>query len=79
MIIKILLGILGLMAIGGLLYLLHRWAIVLEDRGYIYYREKPQGGGSNVLFEMDKLTRPSVEHVQQVYDGEHESQENDGD
>lgn len=57
---------------------LHRWLISLEDRGYIYYRKRPRGGSSGVFFELDKLTRPSIEHVQKAMDSEVESQENDG-
>lgn len=59
-------------------YRLHRWLISLEDRGYIYYRTKPRGGGGGVFMELDKLIRPSVEHVQKAMDTEVESQENDG-
>lgn len=59
-------------------YGLHKWLLSLERRGYIYYREKPRGGSGGALFELDKLTRPSVEHVVEAMDGEVESQEHDG-
>ena len=61
-----------------LLYRLHHLSIYLEDRGYIYYRTKPRGGGGSVFSEIDKLTRPSIEHVERAMDTEVESQENDG-
>lgn len=58
---------------------LHRFLIRLEEHGYIYYREKPEGGsGGATLFELDKLTRPSVEHVQQAMDTKVQTDENDG-
>ena len=57
---------------------LHRWLISLEDRGYIYYRTRSRGSGGGVFMELDKLTRPSVEHVQKAMDTEVESQEIDG-
>lgn len=63
----------------GLALRLHRWLISLEDRGYIYYRTRSRGsGGGGVFMELDKLTRPSVEHVQKAMDTEVESQEIDG-
>jgi hypothetical protein len=49
----------------------HRFCIALEDRGYLYYRTRPRGGGggmSGVLSELDRLTRPSVQHVVEVRD-----------
>ncbi len=58
---------------------LHRWLITLEERGYIYYRQKPRGGGGGALIEFDKLTRPSVEHIQKAMDKEVESEKIDGD
>ncbi len=76
--LNILAGVAAVIAIGSLIYALHRWLISLENRGYIYYRKQPRGGGSSVFFELDKLTRPSVEHTQKAMDSEVESQENDG-
>ena len=64
-----LLGLAVLGASGLLLWGLHRFCIHLEDRGYLYYRQSPQGGGaSGVLQELDRLTRPSVEHVLEAQD-----------
>jgi len=68
----------ALLLIAGLVHRLHYWLISLEDRGYIYYRTKPRGGGGSVFLELDKMTRPSVEHVQKAMDTVFESQENRG-
>src|SRR5262245_26398735 len=48
---------------------LHRLCIRLEEWGYIYYRQSSGGRGSgigSVFLELDRLTRPSVEHVVEV-------------
>ena len=76
--LNILAWVAAVLIAGGVADRLHHWLVSLEDRGYIYYRKKPRGGGGGVFFEMDKLTRPSVEHVQKAMDTEAESQENDG-
>ena len=48
---------------------LHRLAIALEDRGYLYYRRPGTGGGGGgVLHEIDRLTRPSVQHIVEAED-----------
>lgn len=79
-ILAILIGLAVVIGVPACLYGLHRFAIHLEDRGYIYYRNKPAGGGmSGAMFEMDKLTRPSVEHVAKAQEFQAESQEHDGD
>lgn len=64
----------------GLGWLFHRICTRLEEAGYLYYR-KSGGGGSagGVLYELDKLTRPSVEHVIDVQDTIKEEAEIDGD
>lgn len=56
----------GLLAISG--WGLHRLCIALEDRGYIYYRTKPQSGSNSAMLEIDRLVRPAVEHVISVRD-----------
>lgn len=55
----------GLIAVVALLWGLHRLAIYLEDQGLLYYRKGSDSGsaGGSVLMELDRLTRPSVEHV----------------
>ena len=63
-------------AIAG--YSLHRWLLSLERRGYINYLKKPRSGGGGVFFELDKLTRPSIEHVSRAMETDVESQENEG-
>lgn len=69
-------GAICLVAFAG--YRLHLWLIKLEERGYIYYRTKSRGSGSGVFFEIDKLTRPSIENTQKAMDLEVESQTNEG-
>lgn len=63
---------------GAALYGLHRGLMFLEKRGYIYYLEKPQGGGGSAFLELDKLIRPSVEYHQEAEDKKVVSQERDG-
>jgi hypothetical protein len=48
---------------------LHRFLVLLEDRGYIYYRQRPAGGGTgpaSLLMEIDRIARPSVQHTVEV-------------
>lgn len=78
--IKSALTIGALLLIPIVLFGIHRFCIRLEERGYIYYRTKPSGSGvAGAVFEIDKLIRPSTEHVVSTLDGEHESQTQDGD
>lgn len=60
-------GVASFMIVAGLLTMagwgLHRLFIALEDRGYIYYRTKPQSGSNSAMLEIDRLVRPSIEHV----------------
>jgi hypothetical protein len=48
----------------------HRLCMHLEERGYLYYRSRPKGGSglAGVLNGIDRLTRPSIEHVIRVDD-----------
>jgi hypothetical protein len=64
--------------LGVAVFGLHRLLLRLENRGYIYYRKKPRGGGGVAFLELDRLVRPSIEHVQRANDVIVESQENDG-
>jgi len=76
---KSILIIAGVFLIPVVLYGLHRFCIRLEERGYIYYRTKSSGSGlAGAVFEVDKLIRPSTEHVVATLDSEHESQTQDG-
>ena len=50
------------------LYGLHRLCLRLEDRGLLYYRRRSGGGIGNVLQPLDRMTRPSIEHIEHVQD-----------
>ena len=46
----------GVAILAGVGWSLHRFAIRLEDAGYLYYRKQsPTGGGGSVFGEVDKL------------------------
>lgn len=65
----IVVGIAGVGILVALGWSLHRLCIRLEDAGYLYYRKSGTGGGSTaVLHELDRLTRPTIEHVERVDD-----------
>lgn len=72
-------GVACVAGIVGACFLFHRFLISLEERGYIYYRKKSPGSSGGVFFEIDKLTRPSIEHVERAMDAKIESQENGDD
>ena len=59
-------------ALVGFGWLFHRICTRLEDAGYLYYRKNKGGGGgvTGALSELDKLTRPSIQHVIEVEDTE---------
>lgn len=40
----------------------------LEKAGIFTQREERTGSGGGLLFELDKLTRPSIEHVVEAQD-----------
>lgn len=63
----IVLGFAGVVAAG---WGLHRLCLLLDERGYLYYRTRSKGGGglAGVFQDMDRLTRPSIEHVIRVQD-----------
>jgi hypothetical protein len=46
---------------------LYRLSKRLEKAGLLAQRER-SGAGAGLLFELDKLTRPSIEHVAQTQD-----------
>ncbi len=76
---KIGLWIVATLALSLAVYGLHWWFLSLEQRGIINYLKKPAGGGlSSSMLELDKLTRPSVEHVIEAQDFRGESQEHNG-
>jgi hypothetical protein len=46
------------------LYLLHRLALYLEARGYLYYRHrKPTPGGVPPFLPLQSIVEPQVEHL----------------
>jgi hypothetical protein len=52
--------------VGGLaaLYGLHRLALRLEDRGYLYYlRKKPSGSAAGCFVALQRAVEPQVQHV----------------
>lgn len=57
---------------------LHHWLLSLEKRGAIRYIRSQHGSASNVFMEMDKLTNPSIEYVQEAEDRIVQSQEQGG-
>jgi hypothetical protein len=71
-------GGIGLLIAAG--WALHRFCIALEERGYLYYRTRPQGGSmSGFLNELDRFVRPSIQHVEEVRDESRRKQnENEG-
>ena len=77
--LQAILWFMGLILVAVAIVGLHRGLVSLEKRGYIYYREKPRGGGGSAFLELDRLVRPSIEHVQRADDVIVESQKNAGD
>ena len=76
--LQILFWLMCVALLGAAFFGLHRLLVTLEKRGYIYYREKSGGGGGGVFLELDRLIRPSIEHVQKADDVIVESQKNEG-
>jgi hypothetical protein len=60
----------GLCCLVLLLRGLHKLCVYLEDRNLLYYRRRPHGGScvASALFEMDRVTRPSVQYTLEVND-----------
>jgi len=72
----------GAMLVGfvaGFVWTFHCMCLKLEDAGYLYYRNSSGNGGGGVLYELDRLTRPSIEHVIEMHDPVKHEQEIDGD
>ena len=76
--LQIIAWLMGFMLLGVAVFGLHRCLVSLENRGYIYYLKKPRWGGGGGFLELERLIRPSIEHVQKANDVIVESQENDG-
>jgi hypothetical protein len=49
---------------------LHKLCIYLEDRNLLYYRRRPKGCSpvASALFELDRVTRPSIQYTLEVDD-----------
>ena len=61
----------GIGALAAVGWGLHRTCLKLEELGYIYYRQRPQGRGggpAGMLNELDRMTRPSIEYVVEAQD-----------
>ncbi|HJV23469.1 MAG TPA: hypothetical protein VJ570_12275 [Holophagaceae bacterium] len=57
---------LWLLAVPGL-YGLHRLALRMEARGWIYYRKAGSGGAlGGVLQDLEQHVRPQIRHVREV-------------
>ena len=55
------------MKIGLALFVLHRLALWMESKGWIYYKHKSPGAGAgNALQELNAFMRPSVRHTQEI-------------
>lgn len=69
--------------VGGVvvaLFLIDRFALWAEERGWIYWRRKRAKTGAlgSALMEMDTLTNPSAQHVVEAKDAKKlEEREND--
>lgn len=59
-------GAIGLLVAAG--WLLHRLCLKLEQWGYLYYRQRPTGSSAGVFLEMDRLVRPSIQHIVEAED-----------
>ena len=54
------------LAVAGVL--LHRLAIWMETKGWIFYRttRMPAGAAANAMLELEKLWNPPVEHILEI-------------
>jgi hypothetical protein len=74
------LGLLVLIAAGA--YLLHRVALVAEERGWIRYTKGGTAGVGNVMQELDVILqpqRPTLEVIEREQDRAERACEDDGD
>ncbi len=63
------------------LYALHRLALWMESRGWIYYRKHKRGTAAmgSVMLEIQSFYRPSVEHVIEQKQEERREEDDSGD
>ncbi len=68
-----------LVLLGVVAWALHRFCLRLEERGWIYYRKKPQGGGGlrGAMMELDALVRPNIVHMMETQDAVLEKRQED--
>ncbi len=61
---RILLWILIVASVPFVLYAVHRLALGMEERGYIYYiHKKPKGGSGGAFLGLQQIVEPQVQHV----------------
>ena len=59
--------VLGSVGAIAALYGLHRIALGMEDRGWVYYvRKSPKGGASNAFLALRELVEPGVARIEVV-------------
>ncbi len=67
--------------VGGLtaLFGLHRLALRLEARGYLYYlHKKPKGSSAGAFVAMQRFIEPTTQHIEQVRHVEHRVEDDEG-
>ena len=72
---------LWILGIALAMYALHRLALWMESRGWIYYRKHKRGSAAigNALLEIQSFYRPSVEHVIEERQEEQREEDESGD
>lgn len=65
------------MAVLTALFLVHRLALWMERRGWIYYRKRGRASIGNAMMEIQSFYRPSVEHVIELKQDEATAREED--
>lgn len=70
-----------LIAVALALYALHRLALWMESRGWLYYRKHKRGSAAmgSVMLEIQSFYRPSVEHVIEQRQEEQREEDDSGD
>ena len=61
-------GVLGASSVTLALWVLHKLLLRAEEKGWIYYRRRRgsgtvSSGVAGAMMELDRIVRPSVEHV----------------
>jgi hypothetical protein len=64
---RMLLWMLIVASVPFVLYALHRLALWMEERGYLYYMyKKPKGGTGGAFLGLQQIIEPQVQHVIQA-------------